>query len=87
MNICMVGFYQYPIPPIRGGSLAIVAYELSRAFVKKGHYVSVLSVKDPLLPDYEEKEEARIRYFRLYTTPVLHSNTCEEVISSHRIFF
>jgi len=78
MNICMVGFYQYPIPPIRGGSLAIVAYELSRAFVKKGHYVSVLSVKDPLLPDYEEKEEARIRYFRLYTTPVLHSNSLFE---------
>ena len=63
MNICMIGFHQYPIPPLRGGSLAIVAYDLITEFAKKGHYVSVLSLKDPLLPNYEEKQ--RIRYYRI----------------------
>lgn len=82
MNICIIGYNKHPIPPIRGGSLAIAAYELSRIFAKKGHRVSVLSARDPLLPDYEENR--RIRYFRLGTMKkIFHDNSIlEHALSS-----
>jgi glycosyltransferase involved in cell wall biosynthesis len=63
MNLCMIGFYQYPIPPLYGGSLAVVAHELVKEFAKNGYPVSVFSLKDSLLPRYEEKHG--IRYFRI----------------------
>ena len=72
MNICMVGFYQYPIPPIRGGSLAVVAYELIKEFAKNKHNVSVFSIKDRMLPNYEENQ--RIHYFRS-SNPVYPGNS------------
>lgn len=72
MNICMVGFYQYPIPPLAGGSLAVVAYELVKKFAETGYAVSVFSLKDPLLPSYEEKKG--IRFFRI-SNPIYPSNS------------
>lgn len=79
MNICLVGFYQYPIPPLRGGSLAIVAHELLQKFAQKGHDISVFSVKDQQLPRYEEQQ--RIRYFRKLNPIFNNKNVFEQSIS------
>ena len=76
----MVGFYQYPIPPIRGGSLAVVAHELIKEFSKNEHSISVFSVKDRLLPNYEENQ--RTRYFRS-SNPIYAGNSMiTQLISS-----
>ena len=80
MNICMIGFYQYPIPPISGGSLAIVAYELVKKFANKGYPVTVFSIKDPSLPSFEEKNG--IRYFRINNPVYPRNSMIKQSISS-----